>query len=301
MSLVPAVLKDSDLSRGIHLGYGLSVEACVSSLAPGVDEEFIIISIGGREVHSMGREEIYALLDANDIAQGSRAAVQYMRLFDWALSHPATLSTMGALGVFKHLLATGTFSLSQTFLYEDEYVIEEAVQMPLLWVTLLAGERKAPPQQHLLPGPEFKIFRHLLDLGSSDFNETNPASQFEGERPIHYCAAQSGVPTSLFKALIDHTNVNLDARDAAGNTALHYAVDPRLGTLHNLSRLDIPLNIGNIAKVTLLLEAGADASIQNNDGFSPNDTLLFLLGHDNLADYNRTRIIQLLGVLSRFS
>ena len=298
ISLDPAVL--SSLSRVVHSGYGLSLEGCANS--PGVDEDFIIISIDGREVHSMGREEIFALLDANDIAQGSRATVQYMRWFDWALSHPATLSTMGALGAFKHLLATGTFSLSQTFFYDDDYKIEEAVQMPLLWVTLLAGVEKASPQQHLLPGPEFKIFRHLLDLGSSDFNETNPASQIEGERPIHYCAAQSGVPISLFKALIDHTSVNLDARDAAGNTALHYAVDPRLRTFRNyLPRLDIPFDIGNIAKVTLLLEAGADPSIQNNDGFSPNDTLLFLLGHDNLAEYNRTRIIQLLGVLSRFS
>lgn len=88
-----------------------------------------------------------------------------------------------------------------------------------------------------------QLFAQKLIQAGADISVKNPQTQ---ETLLHGLRN-----TQLLEMLLDLEQIDVNAVDNAGNTALHYA------TLHN-----------DRAIISKLLQAGADCDIQNNDGLT---------------------------------
>ena len=231
----------------------------------------VILSIGGvggSDLDILNETQVFDLCNREDIEhEGGLVPITYLNLSTWILSHPAPASMLGSLRVFKRLLEIGKIHPTQTIPYEKDLILGEIVQLPLVWLTLLEAD------------PSYNAFRHLLSVGGVDVNVTNPVKR--DQNPLHYCI--DNAPVECVEALISYGSVDLDAQDGKGDTALHYAT-------HNF----------DVVLFTRLLEAGADPSVEDADGFVAFDNASIVLEMDDYTDEQRAKAIEMLKALERF-
>lgn len=263
-------------------------------LGPGLSfgfEDEILLSVGGVELEPLTQDEIWSLLEGDGAVQGGLMVIKYMRRSSWILSNPAPLARLGIVRVFRHMLKVGTLLPNQSMTYDS--VDEDEVRLPLIWIVLLSTIYRVIDGPHSLCDPDFKCFRHLLKLDGCCVNSTNLGSR-DREWPIHVCSGSSCVPPAVLSALLERRDLDLNAKDRGGNTAVHYAV----GAVPKNERRTMHWRGGNMAKLTLLLQAGADASLQNDRGQRASDFLRLELDRENITGREKRQAIRMLEVLS---
>ena len=242
-----------------------------SGLAFGIGDA--LLSVGGFDVAGMKCVDFFNLLESDKVIQDDKIVLKYLPASIRLFSDPLMATRYDLLAPLKHLVETGAVGVNEAFGSNDE-------KENLIWFTLKPSNCSNTCE----------CFMYLLSVEGIDVNIEN----CEGDRLIHLCSlSNDGFDPEALRLLVDsrdRTGVDLNAQDNYGWTAIHCI----------LSSLDTSDHKTKMSKLKLLLEAGADPNLSDEDGETPEQYLLRVV-----TSQRRTRkeseVDEAIGMLRRYT
>jgi len=200
----------------------------------------ILLSVGCTKVpQGASEEEVRSLIASEKPGKDGTLILRLISHMNFIFTSPVLAINYGMTDVLKHLVETGIVGIN------DEFDVGTGERTPLLFHAAAGGEIS------------FRSFEYLLSCQGINVN----AEVTDGQKLIHVCAGRNLVSVKMFKALLRHPQVDVNAK-----MPIDEAVDAAEQVSDGFTPLLLACVRKNIEKVKLLLEYGADPDILIADG-----------------------------------